>query len=229
MGGASITVSYGYPGGFPLICDVARRGDSVKERATGKDFEVVYMPNVTMADAARIFGWGRNKFRKWFYYSLSRSIRSCMVGNRRLLSLTDTIRVAYPEADNHTVHTMAATYNDRFLSQRSKIKKDAAAKRAANKRRSVEGTARPGNSDNQKGWGIGEAKQQDESPLDNAADMANALAEMGEAVVKMQQEIRMMASVVTALMQGQVQEWLQQSGQVLASEPNNPDRGEPPQ
>ena len=235
VGGASIRVSYGYPGGFPLICDMARRGDNVSTRATGDDPEILYMPNITMAEAALIFGWGRNKFRKWFYNSLSWSIRSCMTGNRRFLSLTDTIRVAYPEASDDMVHTLAVSFNDRFLSQRSKIKKNAAVTRAANKRRAVESTAQPGNSDTQKGWGIGEAKQQDESPLDNATDMANALAEMGEAVAKMQQEIRMIASGVTALMQASLHSdpalatMLQQFGQVLASEPNNPDSGEPSQ
>ncbi len=176
------------------------------------------------------------------------------------MSLTDTIRVAYPEAENDTVHTMAVTFNDRFLSQRSRIKRDAAAKGAVKKRQSVEGTARPGNSDSQKSRGIGEAKQQDESPLDNTTDMANALAEMGEAVAKMQQEILMIAEVVTAVMQailrtdqalasklqqgvvnanssGQpipgmqelLQAWLQQPGQVSASEPKDPHNEEPSQ
>ena len=97
----------------------------MRKRATGKDFDaVMYRPHITMTEAGKIFGWGYQKFRAKFYQRLSRQIRSCRQGNRRFLSLIDTIRIAYPEADNQSIHMMAVHYTKEFLSAHSEQGKE---------------------------------------------------------------------------------------------------------
>ena len=98
----------------------------MRQKPTGKDFDAVTLePHIRMAEAAMIFGLSYKKFHDRFFQKLNKQIRACMVGNKRYLSLIDTVAAAYPGAEKHTLYMMAARYNDKFYYRRSETRKKA--------------------------------------------------------------------------------------------------------
>lgn len=76
-------------------------------------------PTATMTQAAVVFGWSRDRFRKSYNGGMYREIRHEDTSSGRKLLLTDVIRAAFPEASNHTIHVLAFDY---LLRQRAERK-----------------------------------------------------------------------------------------------------------
>ena len=74
------------------------------------DKHLIDMPTVSMLEAARISGLGRDKFRRRFLDCLHREIRNVQTHQGRRLLLVDVIRCAFPEMSEDAVHHAAIKY-----------------------------------------------------------------------------------------------------------------------
>lgn len=85
--------------------------------ARPKELHLIDLPTISAREAGAIFGWTGPKFKKKFKEIHWETIHVEQMTNRGFrYSLTDCIATAYPEADNFTVHALAArVMKDRMM------------------------------------------------------------------------------------------------------------------